>query len=217
MIAGPSIVTPAGSSSWEYIVVSTAPSTSSKSTMRDDAATALAPFVAWRISSAFATVPMAARLRRKSSTGVSSRRNAYSRSWSAWKALTASGTEVNGVGHRHLERAPLALVHHVDAALQHHVGIGHAFLHQPAVRLRLHRAEAGLDIGRVGGRRQRQIGLREVVAHVDQQAAQRRRHPRIGRHDHGRDRKLPGQRHAVQRAGAARRRRGRSRAGRTRG
>ena len=97
MIAGPSIAAPAGSASWEYIGVSTAPSTSSKSTMRLVSATAFAPSAPWRISSALGTVPMAARLRRKSSTGVSSRRKAYSRSWSVWKAPTASGTEVNGV------------------------------------------------------------------------------------------------------------------------
>ena len=48
-----------------------------------------------------------------------------------------------------------------------------------------------------------EIAFGKIMLHVDQQAAQRRGDAGIGRHDHCRNRQFPGDRGAVQRAGAA--------------
>ena len=103
------------------------------------------------------------------------------------------------------QRAPLAEVAHRDRALQAHVLVGHALLAHALARLVLELDELGLDLARVRVRQRPQVHRRQVVAHVDEQAAERRRDARVGRDDHGRDRQLLGERGAVQRAGAAER------------
>src|SRR5712691_1865824 len=69
------------------------------------------------------------------------------------------------------ERTPLAAIHHVDRALQDDVLLGDAFVGQTGEGLRLQRGELRLDGGGISLLGADHAALREVVLHVDQQAA----------------------------------------------
>ena len=81
------------------------------------------------------------------------------------------------------------------SALEAHLLRRHALGREPLARLVLELLELGLDRGRVDASATwRRYIVGDVVADVDEQAAERRGDARVGRHDHGRDRQLPRQR-----------------------
>ena len=105
--------------------------------------------------------------------------------------------------HLDRQRAPLADVAHVDLAREADAVLGDALGVEHLARLLLEPRERLLDLGGVDLVGLAAVHLREVVADVDEQAAERGGDARVRRHDHGRDHQLLGERRAVQRAGAA--------------
>ena len=104
---------------------------------------------------------------------------------------------------RDRERAPLAEVAHRDVALERHLRLRHAFVTQELARLALEPLELRLHLGRIHVGRPPEEHLGEIVADVDQEATERRRDTGVRRYEHRRDRELPSERRAVERAGSA--------------
>ena len=83
--------------------------------------------------------------------------------------------------------------------------VRHALVAHAVPGFGFQRREPRLDRRGIGGRDRLDVAFREVVLHIDQQAAERRGDAGIGRHDHDRDRQFARQREPVQRARAAER------------
>ena len=101
-----------------------------------------------------------------------------------------------------VERPPLPEVAHVDEALIDICVLRHALGVEPLAGLLLELLELALERPAVDRVDVREEHRRQVVADVDEQAAERGGDARAGRDEHGRNRELLGERGAVQRSGA---------------
>ena len=113
--------------------------------------------------------------------------------------------EIGGGRDRDGERPPLPEVAHVDEALNRHLRLRHALGVEPLAGLLLELLELALERPAVDRVDVREEHRRQVVADVDEQAAERGGDARAGRDEHGRNREVLGERSAVQRSGAAER------------